>query len=89
MAFTNVQVFQHVMTLLNQWGVEASVSEAPHMTLSELDLDSLDMAELLVELESLYDITIDRDDMVIRPEATLQEVIDAVVAVLNVKSLTN
>lgn len=89
MAFTEVQVFQHVMTLLNQWGVEAPVSEAPHMTLSELGLDSLDLAELLVELESLYDISIDREDMIIRPEATLQDVIDAVVAILHAKSLTN
>ena len=78
MRYTKEQVSRHVCTLLDEQGVDLSLPLQSGVTLASLELDSLDLAELLVGIETLYDVTFDRDDIFIRPEAELLNIIEEV-----------
>lgn len=77
MNYTKEQVSRHICTILDNQGIDLTLPIGD-VKLEDLGLDSLDQAELLVEIETLYDITLERDDMVIRLDATLASVIDVV-----------
>lgn len=71
MTFTEDDIKRHVMVMLDQQGNRAVLDES----LEANGLDSLDMAELLVEIETLYDLKVPDDEVFIRPEAHLVDVI--------------
>ena len=78
MTFEKDAVKRQIITLLHALGAEQSMLLNTEATLQEIGLDSLDLAELQVEIESLYEVKLDPDDMPITEEATIGSLIDAV-----------
>lgn len=76
---TEQDVRRQVAVLLDQYGLPAM---SPQATLEQLGADSLDLAELLVQIEEMYEISFPRDDMVIRPESTVNDVVGEIMGLL-------
>ena len=76
---TEQDVRRQVAVLLDQYGLPAM---SPHATLEQLGADSLDLAELLIQIEDMYEITFPRDDMVIRPDSTVNDVVGEIMGLL-------
>lgn len=79
MQFTEADISRHFWTLLDRYGISPQSDGA---TLREMGFDSLDLAEVMVEIESLYDITFNREDQIFRFETTVGEIIAEILKLL-------
>ena len=77
MELDQASVLRQLVVIFDRYGLNPQGGDA---TLSEMGADSLDLAELLLELEDYYRITFDREDMIIRFETTVGDLAAAVVS---------
>lgn len=83
MKFGREQIRRQIISLLQEQGADQQSLLDATMTLETLGFDSLDLAEIMVRVEELYEIRLDREDMPIEPSATIDDVIEAVVSTLS------
>lgn len=81
MDYTRDQIERHICVILEEQGVDLVLPIGPEMTLTSLGLDSLDLAELQVMVEDLYNIRFG-EDTPIRPEVGLSVLIDEIFALV-------
>lgn len=64
--------------LLHDLGADLPSPISDDVTLEDLELDSLDLAELKVGIETLYELTLEDEEQDIRPDAPVNELVGRV-----------